>query len=74
MAHNCHNYISFGMRSYQTKVYRDSTVDGKNPPNQLRLVVYPTVYNGLYTCQVVIAGFLPSTDVILTVVTDEIWI
>ena len=61
------------MLSYQTKVYRNSTVDGKNPPNQLRLVVYPTVYNGLYTSQVVIAGFLP-TDVILTVVTDEIWI
>ena len=62
------------MRSYQTKVYRNSTVDGKNPANQLRLVVYPTVYNGLYTSHVVIAGFLPSTDVILTVVTDEIWI
>ena len=34
-----------------------STVDGRNPDNQLRLVVYPIIYRVLYSG----AGFLPST-------------
>ena len=34
------------------------TVDGRNTANQLRLVVYPTIYRVLYTAG---AGFLPST-------------
>ena len=36
------------------------TVDGRNPANQLRLVVYPIIYRVLYIpggC----LGFLPST-------------
>ena len=35
------------------------TVDGKNPANQLRLVVYPIIYRVLYIPGG--AGFLPST-------------
>ena len=33
------------------------TVDGRNSANQLRLVVFPIIYKGFYTSQVV-AGFL----------------
>ena len=36
-----------------------STVDGQNPANQLRLVVYPTIYKVLYIPGG--AGFRPST-------------
>ena len=40
--------------------WRDDTVDGRNPANQLRLVVYPIIiYKVLYIP--VGAGFLPST-------------
>ena len=35
------------------------SVDGKNPANQLRLVVYPIIYKDLYIPGG--AGFLPST-------------
>ena len=35
------------------------TVDGRNPANQLRLVVYPIIYRVLYISGG--AGFLPST-------------
>ena len=37
---------------------------GRNPANQLRLVVCPMIYKGfIYTFQVVQAGFLPSTQI-----------
>ena len=36
------------------------TVDGKNPTNQLRLVVYPIIYKGFVHPRW-LAGFLPST-------------
>ena len=39
--------------------YTDTTVDGRNPANQLRLVVYPIIYRVLYIPGG--AGFLPST-------------
>ncbi len=34
------------------------TVDGTNPENQLRLVVYPIIYEVSKTSQVLLAGFL----------------
>ena len=34
------------------------TVDGRNPTNQLRLVVYPIIYKVLAPSQVVVSGFL----------------
>ncbi len=34
-------------------------VDGRNPANQLRLVLYPIIYDVLYISGG--AGFLPST-------------
>ena len=37
----------------------NTTVDGRNPANQLRLVVYPIIYRVLYIPGG--AGFLPST-------------
>ena len=43
-------------------IAENHTVDGRNPANQLRLVVYPIIYWVLYTSQV-IAGFLPSAVV-----------
>ena len=33
------------------------TVDGGNPANQLRLVVYPIIYKVLYISQVVVWDF-----------------
>ncbi len=39
--------------------YFCTTVDGRNPANQLRLVVYPTIYRACYIPGG--AGFLPST-------------
>ena len=41
------------------------TVDGRNPANQLRLVVYPVIYQVLYIPSG--AGFLPSTVVYPTI-------
>ena len=35
-----------------------TTVDGWNPANQLRLLVYPIIYDGFYTSQVVVWNFL----------------
>ena len=34
-----------------------TTVDGRNPANQLRLVGYPIIYDGFYTSQVVVWDF-----------------
>jgi len=39
------------------------TVDGRNPANQLRLVVYPIIYEILYIPGG--AGFQPSTVLLL---------
>ena len=43
----------------QTHVPTNGTVDGRNPANQLRLVVYPIIYRVLYIPGG--AGLLPST-------------
>ena len=50
-------------RRLKLAVLRD-TVDGSEILHQLRLVVHPIIYKGLYifyTSQVVVVGFLPST-------------
>ena len=41
----------------------ETTFDGRNPANQLRLVVYPIIYRVLYIPGG--AGFLPSTVVLI---------
>ena len=44
-----------------TTTTSSTTVDGWNPANQLRLVVFPIIYRVSAPSQVVIAGFKPST-------------
>jgi len=52
-------------------LFLGATVDGSNPANQLRLVVYPIIYRGLYISGG--AGFLPSTGgIIITKDTRDI--
>ena len=45
--------------SQQSPIRKGTTVDGRNPANQLRLVVYPIIYRVFYIPGG--AGFLPST-------------
>ena len=49
----------FGETHVQWLYDYDDTVDGRNPANQLRLVVYPIIYRVLYIPGG--AAFLPST-------------
>ena len=51
--------ILYFYMDYSKAMVRIPTVDGRNPANQLRLVVYPTIYKVLRW----LAGFLPSTVV-----------
>ena len=67
MAQGCLAFPWLQLRQSQTKTQNpghllSSPVDGKNPANQLRLVVYPIIYNVLAPSQVVGDGiFEPST-------------
>ena len=40
-------------RTFMSPKKTANTVDGRNPANQLRSVVYPIIYKGFYTSQVV---------------------
>ena len=53
--------IFFGF--YYCKTSSHTTVDGRNPANQLRLVVYPSIYRVSmgFIHPRWLAGFLPST-------------
>ena len=51
-------FFSTNLRSKQKiQQNQDLTVDGWNPADQLRLVVYPIIYRVLYTSQVVVWDF-----------------
>ena len=55
------NWLDFQKIIVEAKVISLPTVDGRNPANQLRLVVHPIVYRVFYISGG--AAFLPSTVV-----------
>ena len=56
------NWLDFQKLIVEAKVISLPTFDGRNPANQLRLVVHPIVYRVIYISGDCL-GFLPSTVV-----------